>query len=246
MKLKYLLFVICVTNLLYSCKNDNDPQVSTVKKTIDSQVQFINYSYKDSNPCIGTYSFDTTAWHSFAVSISSITNVVKMYIDGKVITSNYIYSGHITPTNSLVWSKLYIGASNVTTFSEFYKGQFDELRISNCVRTDEEISNTFKNKVEFTSDTYTAALWHFDNSIINVVNKTVGSQSGDVTFNNGVFGKCLDFKGINGYIDCKYDMPERDVTIEFWAKFNGSNITTGRETLLQPYGMYSGNIAISK
>ena len=155
-----------------------------------------------------------------------------------------MYTGQKTPANNVTWSQLYLGTSFVTNYSDFYKGLFDELRISNCVRTDQEISNTYKSKTEFISDVNTVALWHYnDNTLKNSINQTLGSISGDVSYKGGIFGNCLNFGGLNGYVNCNYNMPEKDVTIEFWAKFNGDFKSA---TLLQPYGMYSGNIVLSK
>ncbi len=211
---------------------------------ITEKVSFGNYSINNSDECAEICSVDTTQWHSFAVSISGAS--VKLYLDGSLIKSSYMYTGQKYPYNNVNWYSLYIGASLVYDFNTFYKGYFDELRISNCVRTDTEISNTYKNKVEFINDANTIGLWHFSNEISNVVSQVQGSQSGDVEFSNGIFGKCLNFKGINGYVDCNYNMPEKNITIEFWAKFNGNFNSINGGTLLQPYGMYSGNITVVK
>jgi hypothetical protein len=60
---------------------------------------------------------------------------------------------------------IYIGTSYVTAFHDFFIGYFDELRISNKVRSPEEIKTVFDNKSEFISDVNTIGLWRFENEI---------------------------------------------------------------------------------
>ena len=213
--------------------------------TIKLSIAFNNYKYPGINDCNSVISIDTTKWHSIALTVESkSSNVVKLYFDGELISSSYIYTGQSTPTNNVSWYRLYIGASYVTAFNDFYIGYFDELRISNKVRSPEEIKTVFSNQSEFLSDANTIGLWRFENEIKNLISQTVGTKTSTVNYVDGLHGKSLYLNGQNSYVDLKYDMPESNVSIEFWFKINGNYKNGNFSSILQPYGMYNGNISL--
>ena len=177
-------------------------------------------------------------WH-YAVVTKSSNLQGQMYLDGVLIRDT------LWQNNSFSYSKLYIGASYYTSFSGFFKGQIDELRISNKVRSQSEIQNYYTSNLPFSVDNNTYALFHFDENTGAVVNNAKGGSgsSKGCTYTIGKFGSSLNLDGISNYADCNISIPTSNITIEFWFKEDGSQ---SGATLIQPYGMYSSNISLTK
>ncbi len=177
-------------------------------------------------------------WH-YAVVTKSSNLQGQMYLDGVLIRDT------LWQNNSFSYSKLYIGASYYTSFSGFFKGQIDELRISNKVRSQSEIQNYYNSNLPFSVDNNTYALFHFDENTGAVVNNAKGGSgsSKGCTYTTGKFGSSLNLDGISNYADCNISIPTSNITIEFWFKEDGSQ---SGATLIQPYGMYSSNISLTK
>ena len=85
------------------------------------------------------------------------------------------------------------------------------------------------------------AIWKWDK---NLISQTVGTKTSTVNYVDGLHGKSLYLNGQNSYVDLKYDMPESNVSIEFWFKINGNYKNGNFSSILQPYGMYSGSISL--
>jgi hypothetical protein len=176
-------------------------------------------------------------WHYVVVTKSSNLQG-QMYLDGVLVRDT------LWGNNSYSYSKFYIGTSLYTSFSGFFKGQIDELRISNKVRTQNEVQNYYNSNLPFSIDGNTFALFHFDENsgtVINNANGGSGSLQG-CTYTTGKFGSSLNLDGISNYADCNISIPTSNITIEFWFKSNG----TQNCTLVQPYGSFSSNIALSQ
>ena len=206
-------------------------------QTILSSQTTISFNSYNSSPQNSSV-ISINDWH-YVVLTKASDRTGKLYVDGGlVITDQY-------STNAFSWSTLYLGASLFTSFSDFFKGWLDEIRISNIVRSSSEIMTSFQLNSPFSKDANTIALWHFDESSgSNYVNQVSGTSSGqkfgNSIFTTGKFGNSIYFDGINSYSNCNFDLPENNVTIEFWIKIDGQQ----KSTVIQPYGMYSGNISI--
>lgn len=190
--------------------------------------------------------YDTTKWHYVAVTIDASRQTI-IYIDG-VEKVNYY-----RPDYPYSYSNVYLGASFYTSFTGFFNGAFDELRISNIVRSQREIQDYYTSCIYFNNsaqnlDSNTIDLWHFDETGgNNFVNSVTGNPSGEITgkasFAAGKSGNALFFDGKTGYGNCGMGVPSSPVTFEFWFKVN--RLEAGA-MLLQPYGLYSSNIYLTR
>jgi hypothetical protein len=180
---------------------------------------------------------DTTQWH-YVVVTKAANLQTKTYIDGQLIIDtlfqNLAYS----------YNSLYIGAAYLTSFSSFFKGYFDDFRMSNVVRTSTEIQNYYNSNAPFTADGNTIGLWHFDETngattFANQVSPTNGTLTNSPQFTNGKFGNAIYFNGINQHGNCNLNIPENNITFEFWFKSNSAS----SGTIVQAYGSYNTAIA---
>jgi hypothetical protein len=158
------------------------------------------------------------------------------------------------PNLNYSFSKLYLGASYYSSFSNYFSGSLDELRISNVVRSQSEIqdyytkaksASTVPKNAQQIADGTTIGLWHFDEAtpgttIANsVTGSTAGTLFGNCSFVSGISGNAISFDGLTGRADCNFNPLETNTTIEFWFKSSKP-----KGTMIQPYGMYSSDIAL--
>jgi hypothetical protein len=178
---------------------------------------------------------DTAAWHYIAVT-KAANLAGQIYLDGQLVADtvfqNKVYN----------YSTIYLAASNYTSFTGFYNGYLDEFRVSNTVRTAQEIQAYYASNAPFTSDSNTIGLWHFDETngsttFANAVGSN-GTLTNNPQFVSGKFGNAVYFNGTNQYGNCNLSIPSSNITLEFWYKTSVPQATT----LVQPYGTNSTNI----
>jgi hypothetical protein len=124
------------------------------------------------------------------------------------------------------WSRLGIGAEYVgftSPWSRFFSGLIDEIRISNIERSEIEIQEYYNTNQSFIPDTNTVGLWHLDE---NQGENIFGDKGpiGEVSngkWNDGKFGSCLDFNGVNSVAWVNLSIPTDNMSAEFWLKPNG-------------------------
>lgn len=209
----------------------------TYAQTMDNRVS-VNYLHNDVTS--DTYNLSVNVWHYVAVTKDNSGNGT-FYIDGVSVFSGSWVS------NPYSWSNLYIGANYYTSWAYFFKGWIDELRLSNSVRSLSEIQNYYNSSSPFSQDANTLGLWHFDETSGTTFNNTIGGSgtlTGGATFVSGNFGNAVQFDGTSGHGNCGINPPESNWTIEFWFKFDNTNTTGG--VMVEPYGMYTTNIALIK
>lgn len=160
-----------------------------------------------------TTDIPVNTWTYIAIT-KGANNDGKLYKNGSLI-----YSG---PWHNLsyVWSRLDLGAVYYTSFSSWFNGQIDEVRVSNLVRTPSEISNHFSNNVPFSSDSNTLGLWHFDGSNPNIITSTIGQNGAgyNTASTVGKFGNSISYNGINSRVQINQSFPTSNLTLEFWIK----------------------------
>jgi hypothetical protein len=195
---------------------------------------YIGVGYTGSNKALVT---DSTQWH-YVVVTKAANLQTKTYIDGQLLIDtlfqNLPYS----------YSSLYIGAGFLTSFNSFFKGNIDEFRMSNVVRTPTEIQTYYNSNAPFSADLNTIGLWHFDEAngattFSNSAAPTSGTLTNNPQFTNGKFGNAVYFNGINQHGNCNLNIPESNITFEFWFKSN--SLTSG--VIAQAYGSYNTSIA---
>jgi hypothetical protein len=195
---------------------------------------YIGVGYTAYNKALVT---DSTQWH-YVVVTKAANLQTKTYIDGQLLIDtlfqNLPYS----------YSNLYIGAGFLTSFNSFFKGNIDEFRMSNVVRTPTEIQTYYNSNAPFSADLNTIGLWHFDEAngattFSNSAAPTSGTLTNNPQFTNGKFGNAVYFNGINQHGNCNLNIPENNITFEFWFKSN--SLTSG--VIAQAYGSYNTSIA---
>ena len=110
------------------------------------------------------------------------------------------------------------------------------------MRSETEIANHYSSGLPFSVDTHTLGLWHMDENSGSTFANSV-SGNGDLfngaSFVSGRFGNAVAFDGIDDRGDCNINIPEYDITIEFWAKLDGMQTNT---CMVEAYGMYNTRI----
>ncbi|MBU0518793.1 T9SS type A sorting domain-containing protein [bacterium] len=103
-------------------------------------------------------------WNHAAFSFDGAT--ARLFIDGEMITQNLGYNSN--PTNS---EPLTIGGQNGNWWNRNLNGRIDEVRISDVCR----YTSNFTPSTFFDPDPNTVALWHFDESVGDVVYDASGN-----------------------------------------------------------------------
>ena len=159
---------------------------------------------------------DSFQWQYIAISKDNADHI-KVYKNGQLI----FQGSFLNRTYS--WSRFDLGAIYYTNYFDWFKGWLDEIRVSNVVRSDSDISNAYSSNSAFVSDASTVGLWHFDQNSGTTISATTG-PSGSITNAtwdaSGKFGRSLYFNGTNAYGSIPISIPSSNMTFEFWMKPN--------------------------
>jgi hypothetical protein len=204
----------------------------TSNEAIPHDNHYIGVGYTANNKALIS---DTSAWH-YVVVTKAANLQTQTYVDGQLIIDTLFQN------LSFSYSSLYIGAGYLASFSSFFNGYIDEFRMSNTIRSAQEIQSYFQTNLPFTVDANTIGLWHFDessgSSFANSASATNGILTNNPQFTSGKFGNAIYFNGSNQYGNCNLNIPENNITFEFWFKSNSS--VSG--TIIQAYGTYNTGI----
>ena len=162
-------------------------------------------------------------WHYIAFTKGNTPNAgpSTIYLDGQLIfAGNYMYN------NFYNWTRFILGhayggtASTVGQIIMPFQGLIDEVRLSNIVRTPNEILNNFQSNSPLISDANTIGLWHLDQISGTNVTSSVGQigTASNITWTSGVWGNCAEFNGVNSSIIFNQVLPTNNLTCEFWIK----------------------------
>jgi outer membrane protein OmpA-like peptidoglycan-associated protein len=140
------------------------------------------------------------------------SNNSKLYLNGNLIKQSTYQN---LPYK---WGSLRLGTDLPTSVNSFFNGKIDELRISNVVRTSNEISEYYNSKKPFNSDQGTIGLYNFNQSENGIINSSKGPQGTgyNTSFTDGFYGNSIYFNGKNSYADFQLNIPETNLTVEFW------------------------------
>lgn len=139
-------------------------------------------------------------------------NNYSLFINGVLVKSgtyqNLPYS----------WPSVRIGTDLPTSSASYFNGKVDDLRISNRVRTLNEIQTHYNLNAPFINDPNTIGLYNFNQTSGTSINSIVGPVGigHNTSFVQGYFSNAIDFNGSNGYADIPLDIPESNLTVEFW------------------------------
>lgn len=144
------------------------------------------------------------------------------------------------------WSRLDLGAVFYTSYSGWFNGWIDEIRVSNTVRSASDISNIYSSNSAFKSDANTIGLWHFDQSSGTTIISSSG-PSGSITNatwdSQGRFNQCLFYNGSNARATLPLVIPTSNMTFEFWIK---PNVIQNDVWPVSWYGYNTAGFTISK
>lgn len=241
----YFWFLLLILGVFFASCEKSEP--SNVEPVNNSKKTYLSLNYLDH---ARVEIQDTAKWHYVAIVIHP-NRRVEIYLDGLKKVD------YFRPDLNYYYSQLYIGASMTNSWSNYYKGYLDELKVSTLARSQAEIQDYYsratgmgftKNAAQSFDVNFTRGLWRFDESngtttFSNAVtgsNYPTGELFGTYTFQPGVSGNCIYFDGKTGRGNCRVDIPTSPLTIEFWLK---SSSTEG--TVIQPYGIYSSDIKLS-
>jgi len=203
--------------------------------TIEGELkQLVGMSYLGTGEVIPELQSNDSGWHYFAFT-KGANGDGKIYIDG-VLASEGSFDNE-----RYFYSSLFLGAGYSSEWSGFYKGWLDELRVSNIVRSPESIREHYYSNRAFSCDANTFGLFHFNEGEGSVIKPVVGNAGrlyNGVEFTRGKFSYALYFDGLDDKGDCNMNIPENNITIEFWAKPDGIQDAT----IIQPFGFYNSNI----
>jgi hypothetical protein len=181
-------------------------------------------------------------WHHIAMVWDGTTSpgTLKTYMDG---TLQYSISGNqLTGViDSMPDMPIYIGTWNTGEYQ--FNGKIDEVRFSNTLRYS---GGTYTVPTsEFSVDSETIALWHFDEgSGIIVTDSTANNNDGTLEPNGpqwttGRVGGALNFDGIDDYVNVgnnpSLDLSS-DLTVEAWIY--PTTLTTHRPIVSKGESLY--------
>ena len=180
------------------------------------------------------YEFDLSQWYYFALTKKS-TGEASIYINGtEMFKGNFANEG-------FSHNQLNIGAKFFTSYTNFFKGSFDGIRVSNITKSSTEINQYWNSNSDFTVEGNTFALWKFEEGTGTSFASSTGSYTGTLQGNpqwvNGKFGKAVSFDGIDDRGAVNLTLPTANVTYEAWIKFDAP--ITAYTAILQPYGAYN-------
>jgi hypothetical protein len=186
------------------------------------------YYLTDGNP--QTFPVDVNGWQYIAITKDANGNG-KIYKNGVEVVSAPFTS---RPYN---WSRIDIGGEFYTSWQNLFDGLVDELRYSNVVRTPTEIAAHYQSQLPMVSDNNTLGLYRFDalsnGQIVAAVGPN-GTATNAVYNAAGRFGGAIDFNGTNARGTIPLNVPESNITLEFWVK---PRVADGVPVSL--YGMYT-------
>jgi hypothetical protein len=232
---------LCMTASVYSQNNCNLINSVTLNAPSNKFIGAVSYAI----PNLADGGWDDYSdcelllnnWIYIAYSKDQANNM-NLYINGNLIKSgayqNFPYS----------WNSLRLGTDLPSSANNFFNGKIDELRISNVVRSASEISQYFNSNQPFIQDQSTIALYDFNQQTGGVISASFGPNGTNYnsTFESGLFGNSISFNGVNSYADFPLNVPESNLTVEFWI--NITNIV-GSDWVINYPGIYGAGFEIN-
>lgn len=208
MKTKSILVFILIISFLASCDSSGLRECDNPSSTTAKQVNG-NATHITSASC----KLNVGEW-SYIVITKDSNNGGKLYKNGQLVFSG---SWLNLPYN---WNRIDLGAVYYTSWARWFNGQIDELRISNIVRSESEISSYYNSNSVFQNDSNTIGLWHFDETSGSSYSSEIGVAG--VGYNTtsvlGKFGRAISFDGVSSRAQISQSVPTSNVTLEFWIK----------------------------
>lgn len=194
----------------------------------------IDFNNSNQDPCL-KYTFNDSDWYYIAFT-KTISDDGMLFVNGE-------------PVGDINWDDLSydhfvlnFGASYFLSYTGYFSGSIDEIRISNEIKSQSEIKAHFDSDQSFFTEPNTAIIWKFDEGsgtqFTNEGGDKTGSLYGNPAWIDGKFGKAVQYDGVDDRGRITVDLVEYGVTYEFWVKFDGE-IRETSQTVIQPYGSTS-------
>lgn len=236
MKKKNLLLTAVATLGLTAATmaQNNCDLINSVTLNVPGSQTLGGITYGGPNGVVSQWSncnLTTQNWNYVAYT-KDANNNYSFYINGNLVKTG---SYQNLPYN---WTSLRLGTDLPTSPNSFFNGKIDELKISNIVRTGTEISQYYTQNTTFTADLNTIGLYNFDQGSGSTINGTAGpiGTGYNTTFSTGVYNNAISFNGINSYADFQLNVPEQNITVEFWVYIN--NIQGASDWIINYPGLY--------
>ena len=186
--------------------------------------------------------FSRTDWYYIAYTKSE-DGSGKVFINGDEV-------GQLQWNNdSYLHTKLNIASNYYTSYTQFFSGSIDEIKVSNIDKDGATIKSYYESASSLVSDANTVSLWNFNegagNNFFSSDNSLIGNLIGDPLWVEGKFGTAIDFDGINDRGEVTLDLPEAVFTYEMWVRFDG-DLTESNQTIIQPYGLFNSPFTVKK
>jgi hypothetical protein len=214
--MRHLLALLTIFSLLTSSQNasaqGNCDLIESVTLTATSDSQFVGYV----NTLIGSnfVPVDLNQWQYIAIT-KDANNNGKIYKNGQlVVDGQFLNVGYS-------WVRIDIGAVFFTSYSSYFNGLIDDLRISNIVRSASAIQQQYNANIPLNNDANTIGLWRFDQSNGTTLLSETGPNGTLVNAQwnaGGRYGSCLALNGVDARASINQTLPTSNVTIEFWIK----------------------------
>lgn len=167
------------------------PESSTFSRVFfaqSSSSNFISITYANNNSIIfyvnNTISAQTDAgtfpinqWNHFAVTRNFIGNSIQIYLNGILQSTNSAGSSSVGTDNIMT-----IGSR--TNLAQFFKGNIDELRIWNGIRTQSEISSNMNTELVL-PQTNLQIYYKFNQGVANSNNAGITTLNDELNVYNG-------------------------------------------------------------
>lgn len=217
------------------------------------------------NHLLSTTAIPAGAWTHIAVTREN--TIIKMYLNG--IFEKQMDIGSSIPYPQSPADDLYLGGSNVNSYSYSFKGAMDEVRISQSVRDVTFNWNSGVYNQQLAPDYDATDLWRFDQNINDEKNRRAITVHGTSLYLRGQvslppvnpfptiipnpdFGQMIRFQtapaNLRSYISVSgspYLLMGENFTIEFWMRPDQAIIDTshgsGPHAVLSKEGLQNGS-----
>ena len=168
-------------------------------------------------------------WVHVAGTFDSMTQVLRIYVNGVEVGSAVAPSSNIFPSNE----PLLIGAGDIgSNVRDFFDGLIDEVELFDRALTEAEIWAIFnagpagKRKPQaIEPPAGMVSWWPGDGDTRDIIGDNDGTLSGDAIFAPGKVGQAFSFDGTGDFVLVP-DSPNLNitgnVTVDLWAKRNGT------------------------
>lgn len=148
---------------------DNEYFIKTSNQFFSSGGNHIVFGVKNNRGLVTTQEVMDGKWHHFAATLNTVTDILRLYVDGKLDRENTDFTGNITLNGGGVT----VGSRSGT---DALDANIDELRFWSTVRTEEQIQKNMYQKLAG-NETGLAAYYSFDEFSTSTITDATGTAN---------------------------------------------------------------------